>query len=123
MQSTTDLVELLEQRSEQLRPFFKPQMLGRPHTLFSFIFDDGLPFCLEVNETEFNFRAGVPEAPTITLYVSDHSTCWQLLSGATDSMAAFMAGRYRADGNIVLSQLLLYLFHNDDPTIAYEVRD
>ena len=25
-------------------------------------------------------------------------------------MAAFMAGTYRADGNIILSQLLLYVF-------------
>jgi hypothetical protein len=38
-------------------------------------------------------------------------------------MQAFMDGRYRADGNIVLSQLLLYLFKSDDPTIVYEVQD
>ena len=123
MQNQAQLDKLLMQRSEQLRPFFKPQILGRPHTLFSFIFDDGLPFCLEVEAASFSFRSGIPDSPTITLYVSDHATCWQLLTGATDSMAAFMTGKYRADGNIVLSQLLLYLFHNDDPTIAYEVRD
>jgi hypothetical protein len=34
-----------------------------------------------------------------------------------------MAGRYRADGNIVLSQLLLYLFRSNDRAIAYEVQD
>jgi hypothetical protein len=37
-------------------------------------------------------------------------------------MHAFMDGRYRADGNIVLSQLLLYLFKSNDPTIAYEIQ-
>ena len=43
--------------------------------------------------------------------------------GTMDGMVAFMTGRYRADGNIVLSQLLLYLFRSDDPTILYQVKD
>jgi hypothetical protein len=33
-----------------------------------------------------------------------------------------MEGDFRADGNIVLSQLLLYLFKSNNPTIAYEVQ-
>ena len=35
----------------------------------------------------------------------------------------FMEGRYRADGNIVLSQLLLYLFKSEDDAKFYEVQD
>jgi putative sterol carrier protein len=38
-------------------------------------------------------------------------------------MQAFMTGRYRADGNIVLSQLLLYLFLPMDQTSIHSVRD
>ncbi len=40
-----------------------------------------------------------------------------------DGMRAFMDGSYRADGNIVLSQLILYLFKSDDPTLIYEVQE
>jgi putative sterol carrier protein len=38
-------------------------------------------------------------------------------------MAAFMAGQYRADGNIILSQLLLYLFEKPGEVLAQQVID
>jgi hypothetical protein len=43
--------------------------------------------------------------------------------GTHDGMDAFMDGQYRADGNIVLSQLLLYLFKSADPAVAFKVQD
>jgi putative sterol carrier protein len=43
--------------------------------------------------------------------------------GTRDGMEAFMNGQYRADGNIVLSQLLLYLFKSADPTVVFKVKD
>jgi hypothetical protein len=38
-------------------------------------------------------------------------------------MNAFMDGSYRADGNIVLSQLILYLFRSLEPVLNYEIKD
>ena len=57
------------------------------------------------------------------MYIDNHANCWGLINGEVDGMEAFLQGQYRADGNIVLSQLLLYLFRSHDSTIAYEVQD
>ncbi len=113
----------LNEKNRQLQPHFKPAFLQRGETCFQFQFDNGEPFYLVVDGDRFEFIAGVTAAPTLTLYLDGHDTCWQLLSGGQDGMAAFMEGRYRSDGNIVLTQLLLYLFRHDDPTIAWQVQD
>ncbi|MBT4160065.1 MAG: hypothetical protein HOC70_10510 [Gammaproteobacteria bacterium] len=117
------LSELLQEKGAEFAEHFKPHFLQREKTVFRFLFNDSQPFHLIVEGDEFSFLPGEPGEATVTLYVDNHQTCWDLMSGRADSMAAFMDGRYRADGNIVLSQLLLYLFRNDNPTIAYEVQD
>ena len=117
------LTQFLIEKTAALTPHFKPGFLQREQTMFQFKFDSGEPFYLEVSTTDFEFTAGETEQPTITLFLKDHSTCWRLLDGSMDGMHAFMDGSYRADGNIVLSQLILYLFKRDDPTLIYEVQE
>jgi putative sterol carrier protein len=116
------VIKELAERSESLAPHFKPDFLPRETAIFQFEFDEGEPFYLNVHDRTFSFSAGNHTDPTIKLHISDHETCWGLLEGHIDGMHAFMDGRYRADGNIVLSQLLLYLFKSNDPTIAYEIQ-
>lgn len=118
-----NLNEKLTQHENALSPHFNPNILQRADTTFQMQFDDDEPFSLKVNDAGFRFDIGIDSAPTLTLYVDCHSTFWNLLYGKIDGMAAFMEGRYRADGNIVLSQLLLYLFANNHPAVAYEVQD
>jgi putative sterol carrier protein len=113
----------LKAKAVELAPHFKPAFLQRAKTVFQFQFEQDDPFYLAIEDDQFAFEPGLFDLPTLTLYLDQHETCWQLLNGSIDSMQAFMDGRYRADGNIVLSQLLLYLFKNDDPTIAYQVQD
>lgn len=117
------LTQLLIEKSEALASHFKAGFLQREQTIFQFEFDSDEPFYLEVSNTDFEFTAGETARPTITLFLKDHSTCWGLLDGSMDGMRAFMDGSYRADGNIVLSQLILYLFKSDDPTLIYEVQE
>ena len=117
------LEQLLTNKSKELAPHFKPGFLQRELTTFQFLFDSGEPFYLTVTQESFEFISGHKDGPTITLYVIDHETCWGLLEGTLDGMRAFMEGNYRADGNIVLSQLILYLFKSNDPTLIYEVQD
>ncbi|MBL6691338.1 MAG: SCP2 sterol-binding domain-containing protein [Pseudomonadales bacterium] len=117
------LAEELKKRHSELAPRFNPAILQRPTTLFQVRFEDGEDFHLVVEPDRFEFTPGVIQSPTLTLYLDHHQTFWDLLNGKTDSMAAFMEGRYRADGNIVLSQLLLYLFAHNNPVLAYEVQD
>lgn len=120
---TPMLTRILREKSAALAPHFKPGFLQREQSIFQFKFDSDEPFFLEVSDTDFKFAAGETAQATITLFLKDHSTCWSLLDGSMDGMRAFMDGSYRADGNIVLSQLLLYLFKRDDATLIYEVQD
>ncbi len=120
-----NLEQLLAVKATEFAPHYKPGFLPREETVFQFHFTsstDNAPFFLYVTPGSFEFCAGEHPAPTIRVQVSDLETCWGLLDGRLDGMKAFMEGKYRADGNIVLSQLLLYLFKSNDPTIAYEIQ-
>ncbi len=117
-----ELETLLKQKSAEFTPHFQPGFITRDSTVFQFDFATDPPFYLEVVGEEFNFCAGAHGAPTMSIEITNHDTCWGLLDGRIDGMQAFMEGQYRADGNIVLSQLLLYLFKSNNPTIAYEIQ-
>ena len=119
----TVLSELLTEKQKAFEPHFKPDLLQRTSTVFQFRFISGEDFFLSVSQDLFSFNEGSATNPTLTLYLDHHETCWQLLIGTRDGMDAFMNGQYRADGNIVLSQLLLYLFKRADPTLTFKVQD
>jgi putative sterol carrier protein len=119
----TLLSELLTEKQKMFEPHFKPGLLQRTSTVFQFRFAEDEDFFLSVSPDKFSFNEGSATDPTLTLYLDHHETCWQLLMGTRDGMTAFMNGQYRADGNIVLSQLLLYLFKSDDPTVVFKVQD
>lgn len=118
-----DLMNNLERLTQELKTHFKPGFLQQDNVIFQFQFEVGEKFHLRVRDRQFQFEAGQYKQPTITLFLDNHDTAQQLLRGSMDGMKAFMEGKYRADGNIVLSQLLLYLFKPDDPTSIYQVRD
>ena len=120
MNQTSDFTAHL---TSSLRPGFKPGFLQRDFTVFQFRFDRQAPFHLTVTENSFEFHSGKHEEPTLTLWIDNWETCEQLLRGEENGMNAFMEGRYRADGHIVLSQLLLYLFKTTDTPSIYEVQD
>ena len=119
----TVLSELLTEKQKAFEPHFKPDLLQRTSTVFQFRFISGEDFFLSVSQDLFSFNEGSATDPTLTLYLDHHETCWQLLIGTRDGMDAFMNGQYRADGNIVLSQLLLYLFKSADPALTFKVQD
>ena len=117
------LSDLLTEKQKMFEPHFKPGLLQRTSTVFQFRFTEDEDFFLSVAPNAFSFSEGSSTDPTLTLYLDRHDTCWQLLIGTRDGMKAFMNGQYRADGNIVLSQLLLYLFKSDDPAVVFKVQD
>lgn len=122
--TNNELVHLLESLSRKLKPHFRSHFLQRDLAVFQFQFDqNGSPFNLTVWPEDFEFKEGEHSSPTITLYVDNHELCIELLCGKVDGMEAFMNGSYRSDGNIVLSQLLLYLFEDQNPVNIYQVQD
>ncbi len=118
-----NLTEELQRYQSELAPHFNPAILQREKTRFQVRFDEGQDIYLVVDGQQFSFSEGETKDPTLTLFVDRPETFWSLLKGESDSMRAFMEGRYRADGNIVLSQLLLYLFASKNPAVTYEVQD
>ena len=120
--TSTVLSELLTEKQKVFEPHFKPDLLQRTSTVFQFRFRLDEDFFLSVSQDTFSFNEGNATNPTITLYLNQHDTCWQLLMGTQDGMDAFMNGQYRTDGNIVLSQLLLYLFKSADPAVSFKVQ-
>jgi putative sterol carrier protein len=115
--------EQLTKRSLQLVDSFRYNLLPKQPVTFQFIFENEDAFHLTANHEQFDFRPGIESTPTLTLWLDKHTTIWRLLEGKLDGMAAFMAGQYRADGNIVLSQLLLYLFQSPQTLRAHEIKD
>ncbi len=113
----------LNAMTEQLTPLFRQGFLRREVTVFQFLFDTGDPFYLIVEPTAFRFETGIASRPTLTITLDQHETLLPLLTGTEDSMTAFMRGRFRANGHIVLTQLLLYLFRPTDPVSVFEVSD
>ena len=103
------MVQALQQLDASVRPDFRGQVLQRELTVFEFEAGEET-FHLTVTEDDFQFQAGRHPQPTLRLFVPDRDFCFELLTGARDGMQAFLAGDYRSDGHIVLTQLLLYLF-------------
>jgi putative sterol carrier protein len=107
-----DLTQLLNTWQSVLEDRFRSGFLPIEETIFQFEFElqTEPALYLTANQHAFAWSPGTHPAPTLTLYVRDHATTYRLLTGEEDGMSAFMAGSYRADGNIILSQLLLYVF-------------
>ena len=123
LMNDVSLETLLREMKRNLAPHYQPGFLHRSHTVFQFFFEEDAPFHLVASEDTFDLAPGVANAPTLSLFIDTHDTCWGLIQGRLDGMQMFMEGRYRADGNIVLSQLLLYLFKSEDDAKFYEVQD
>ena len=115
--------EQLDQQSSRLAPFFRSYFLPENPVTFQFNFDDADPFHLTVDHAEFVFKPGYAQTSTLSLWLDQPTTLWRLLEGRLDGMDAFLTGQYRADGNIVLSQLLLYLFQSPEPVLAHDISD
>ena len=96
--------------NRQFSERYKPGFLGEDTITVQCEFDTDDPFHLIVTPNDATFLEGGTQSPTLTLYLDERHTLRSLLEGSIDGMDAFMAGRYRSDGHIVYSQLLLYAF-------------
>lgn len=105
----TPLSQALQQFEARVRPNFRADVLPRELTVFQFETTREV-FHLRVTRDDFGLAPGAHPKPTLRLFVPTRKHCFELLSGERDGMEAFLAGDYRSDGNILLTQLLLYLF-------------
>lgn len=77
--------------------------------VFQFDLDDADNYNIEVNDGACKLAAGEHDDATVTLAM-DLETLKDVMSGELDGMAAFMQGKIRADGDIMLATKLTQIF-------------
>ena len=77
--------------------------------VFQFDLDDADSYHLSINDGKCEMGEGEHDDPTVTLSM-ELDTLTDVMSGELDGMAAFMQGKIRADGDIMLATKLTQIF-------------
>lgn len=77
--------------------------------VFQFDLDDADSYYLSIADGQCDMGEGEHDDPTVTLSM-DLNTLKEVMSGELDGMAAFMQGKIRADGDIMLATKLTQIF-------------
>jgi len=77
--------------------------------VFQYHIDEAGAYYLQVAEQQCRLCEGEHADPSVSLTL-DQATLREILCGETDGMQAFMAGRVKAGGNILLATRLAELF-------------
>lgn len=76
---------------------------------FQFLLEDESDFYINVNNGECNIGEGEHPDPNVTL-IMDAQTMVEVITGEKDGMSAFITGKLRAEGNVMLATQLSKLF-------------
>ncbi|MGB1272078.1 MAG: SCP2 sterol-binding domain-containing protein, partial [Endozoicomonas sp.] len=79
--------------------------------VFQFDIEDGETYHLVIKGDAFDIVEGAHDDPSVTL-IMDSDTMVGVMSGEMDGMQAFMMGKLRAEGNMMLATKLSELFPN-----------
>lgn len=80
--------------------------------VFQFVIEDGDDFNIQIDDGTCTVEKGEHPDPNITL-IMDSETVIDVVTGTTDGMSAFLKGRLRAEGNVILATKLGKLFTKD----------
>lgn len=83
--------------------------------VFQFLIEDGSDFYIQIKDSTCNVDHGEHPDPNITL-IMDSETVVDVVTGETDGMSAFLKGRLRAEGNVMLATKLGKLFSKEKQT-------
>lgn len=93
----------------EMKNRFNPDAAAGLDVVFQYQIDDGQPYYVVINDGSCDITQGEHDDPSVTLSM-DSATLQEVMSGETDGMQAFMSGRIRADGDIMLATRLTSLF-------------
>lgn len=79
---------------------------------FQFELEDDQDFYIEIKDSTCTVIPGEHPDPNITL-IMEGQTFIDVISGEQDGMGAFMSGKLRAEGNIILATKLSKLFSRE----------
>lgn len=94
---------------EEMKNRFNSSAAAGLDVVFQYQIDDGEPYHVTVVDDSCVIAQGEHDEPSVTLSM-DTETLQEVVSGETDGMQAFMTGRIRADGDIMLATRLTALF-------------
>lgn len=100
----SDIVQIFEKIESQ----FDPSAAAGLDVVFQFAVDDDHHY-LEIQEGACKLHSGEHEDPSVTL-IMDADTFSEIVSGEINGMQAFMAGRLRTEGDMMLATKLSDLF-------------
>lgn len=88
---------------------FDSSAAGDMSAIFQFEIDDGEDHYISVDNGACQLGQGEHEDPTVTLGM-DTETLTEVMSGELDGMQAFMQGKIRAEGDMMLATKLTDIF-------------
>ena len=100
----------LDQIRTRLEPAFSPAAAHEADCVYQFTINGHPAFHLRVLDGALSVGDGAHGDPSVTFLFEDIETALGIVTGDLDPMAAFMAGRIRTDGNLILALQLRMLF-------------
>ncbi|MDP0563619.1 MAG: SCP2 sterol-binding domain-containing protein [Candidatus Endonucleobacter sp. (ex Gigantidas childressi)] len=92
-----------------MKPRFNADAASGLNLIFQFDIEDGDPYHLIIKDGSCDFVSGTNDAPNVTL-IMDSETMSGVITGEVDGMQAFMMGKLRAEGDMMLAMKLGDIF-------------
>ena len=109
-QKTLKILDLLNEHRLLLSEMYNGEILDRDLVVFQIAIDSKPAIFLEASRKDFLFKSETTSKPDVTLFFDKAETFLAILLNGANVNDLFLKGLYRSDGNIILSQLFLYLF-------------
>jgi len=77
--------------------------------VFQLLLEDDVDFYICIKDNDCKVSQGEHDDPNVTL-ITDAETMVDIINGNTDGMSAFLTGKLRAEGNVMLATQLSKLF-------------
>ncbi|MFL2503626.1 MAG: hypothetical protein ACJ0Q2_00830 [Candidatus Azotimanducaceae bacterium] len=109
-QKTLKILDLLNERRLLLSERYNGEILDRDLVVFQIAIHSKPAVFLQASRKDFLFKSETTSKPDVTLFFDETETFLAILLNGANVNDLFLKGLYRSDGNIILSQLFLYLF-------------
>ncbi|MEH6472861.1 MAG: SCP2 sterol-binding domain-containing protein [Halopseudomonas sp.] len=102
-------MKTVAQVMQKLPSKFQPDAASGMSVVFQFLIDDSLYYCLNIEDQQCQVSQQEHLDPDVTL-IMDSQTFIDVIEGDLGGTSAFMSGRLRAEGNMMLATKLTSLF-------------